>query len=32
MMRSPVFYFALGVASTFAYHRFIKPMPLAKAA
>jgi hypothetical protein len=31
MMRSPVFYFVLGAASVYAYHRFVKPMPSAKA-
>ena len=32
MMRSPIFWFAAGVASTYAYHRFVKPMPSPKSA
>jgi hypothetical protein len=31
MTRSPVFWFVAGIASTYAYHRFVKPMPSAKA-
>lgn len=27
MMRSPIFYFAAGALSVYAYHRFVKPMP-----
>ena len=27
MMRHPVTYFALGVASVYVYHRFVKPLP-----
>ena len=30
MMRHPVTYFALGVASVWAYHKFVKPLPSGK--
>jgi hypothetical protein len=32
MMRHPVTYFALGVASVWAYHKFVKPLPGGKMA
>lgn len=32
MTRSPIFWFGAGVASVWAYHRFVKPMPSNKAA
>ena len=27
MTRSPIFWFALGVGSVWAYHHFVKPLP-----
>ena len=31
MTRSPIFWFAAGVGATWAYHRYMKPMPTTKA-
>jgi uncharacterized membrane protein YuzA (DUF378 family) len=30
MMRSPFFYIVVGVAGTYAFHHWIKPLPAAK--
>jgi len=30
MTRSPLFWFATGVATVFVYHRFVKPIPSSK--
>ena len=32
MLRSPIFWFAAGVGSVWAYHHFVKPIPGGKSA